>query len=74
VRADGGIRQEREVQGFVSTFGGLGSREWFYWRIAHIPYRFGRIDMCASPDPQLRAAQVTGQSRGGRKRVVAPDD
>ena len=31
-----------------------GSREWVYRRIAHNRYRFGRTDMCATPDPELR--------------------
>ena len=30
-------------------------REWLYRRIAHNRYRFGRTDMCALPDPELRA-------------------
>lgn len=30
-------------------------REWLYRRIAHSRHRFGRIDMCALPDPELRA-------------------
>jgi len=30
-------------------------REWLYRRIAHNRYRFGRTDMCALPDPALRA-------------------
>lgn len=31
-----------------------GLREWLYRRIAHNRYRFGRTDMCATPDPELR--------------------
>jgi predicted DCC family thiol-disulfide oxidoreductase YuxK len=30
-------------------------REWIYRRIARNRYRLGRSDMCASPDPALRA-------------------
>ena len=30
-------------------------REWLYRRIAHNRYRLGRTDMCASPDPEVRA-------------------
>jgi predicted DCC family thiol-disulfide oxidoreductase YuxK len=30
-------------------------REWLYRRIAHNRYRFGRTDICALPDPELRA-------------------
>ena len=31
------------------------AREWLYRRIARNRYRFGRTDMCALPDPKLRA-------------------
>lgn len=31
------------------------AREWIYRRIARNRYRFGRSDMCALPDPALRA-------------------
>ena len=31
------------------------AREWLYRRIAHNRYRLGRTDMCALPDPELRA-------------------
>ena len=31
------------------------AREWLYRRIAHNRYRLGRMDLCALPDPELRA-------------------
>ena len=31
-----------------------GLREWIYRRIAHNRYRFGKADMCATPDEKLR--------------------
>ena len=31
------------------------AREWFYRRIAHNRYLFGRTDMCTLPDAGLRA-------------------
>jgi predicted DCC family thiol-disulfide oxidoreductase YuxK len=31
-----------------------GLREWIYRRIAHNRYRFGKSDMCATPDDKLR--------------------
>ncbi len=34
-------------------------REWLYRRIAHNRYRFGRTDMCATPDPELRRRLIT---------------
>lgn len=34
-------------------------REWAYRRIAHNRYRFGRSDMCALPDPELRRRLMT---------------
>ncbi|SDY93237.1 thiol-disulfide oxidoreductase DCC family protein [Citreimonas salinaria] len=36
-----------------------GLREWLYRRIAHNRYRFGRSDMCALPDPELRRRLLT---------------
>jgi predicted DCC family thiol-disulfide oxidoreductase YuxK len=33
-------------------------REWVYRRIARNRYRFGRTDMCALPDPGLRARLI----------------
>ena len=33
-------------------------REWVYRRIAHNRYRFGRADICALPDPELRARLI----------------
>jgi predicted DCC family thiol-disulfide oxidoreductase YuxK len=30
-------------------------REWLYRRIAHNRYRLGRTDICASPEPEVRA-------------------
>ena len=36
-----------------------GLREWLYRRIAHNRYRFGRTDMCATPDPELRRRLMT---------------
>lgn len=32
-----------------------GLREWLYRRVARNRYRFGRSDLCALPDPRLRA-------------------
>lgn len=34
-------------------------REWVYRRIARNRYRFGRSDMCALPDPELRRRLMT---------------
>jgi predicted DCC family thiol-disulfide oxidoreductase YuxK len=36
-----------------------GVREWLYRRIARNRYRFGRYDMCATPDPGLRRRLMT---------------
>ena len=33
-------------------------RDWLYRRIARNRYRFGRTDMCALPDPALRARLI----------------
>ena len=34
-------------------------REWLYRRIARNRYRFGRTDMCATPDAGLRRRLMT---------------
>lgn len=34
-------------------------REWIYRRIAHNRFRFGKADMCALPDPELRRRIMT---------------
>tara|TARA_R110001599_G_C12073197_1_gene644301 strand:- start:347 stop:808 length:462 start_codon:yes stop_codon:yes gene_type:complete len=36
-----------------------GLREWIYRRIAHNRYRFGKSDMCATPDEKLCRRLIT---------------